>query len=68
MKKTELKLKIGNVYERRDGRLAFIYGYDAVYNTFECVLQSSGQRFSVHEDGNYLQYGASHNDLIRLVK
>ena len=63
-----VKVEIGNVYVRRDGRAAFVYMYDAVFNQFKCIIPHSGEIFYVHEDGMYRQTEESHNDLIGFVK
>lgn len=59
---------VGNVYERRDGRKAFVYGYDAVSVRYSCVIQGSGEFFSVTEEGKYLESEDSHNDLVKEIK
>lgn len=61
-------IEIGNVYKRRDGRLAFVYMFNPVSNTFECIVQNSGQVYTVSEDGKYYMTQDSHNDLVELVK
>lgn len=59
---------IGNVYVRRDGRKAFVYGFHPVYNSYKCIIEETGEEFSVHENGMYYETGKSHNDLIGFVK
>lgn len=59
---------VGFVYERRDGRKCFIYGFECIHNTYQCIVQETGEFFSVHEDGKYFENGESHNDLVGFVK
>ena len=61
-------IEIGNVYKRRDNRLVFVYMFNPVSNTFECIVQNSGQVYTVSEDGKYYMAQDSHNDLVELVK
>ena len=61
-------VEIGNVYIRRDGRLAFVYAFNPVSNTFECIVQHSGQVYTVSDNGKYYMAQDSHNDLVELVK
>lgn len=59
---------VGNVYVRRDGRKAFVYGFHPVYNQYKCIIEESGEEFSVYEDGRYYETRQSHNDLVLFIK
>jgi len=59
---------VGNVYERRDGRKCFVYGFECIHNTYQCVVEETGELFSVYEDGKYYEHSDSHNDLVGFVK
>ena len=61
-------VEIGNVYKRRDGRLVFVYAFNPVNNTYECIVQASGQVYTVEDNGKYYMAQDSHNDLVELVK
>ena len=61
------EITIGDVYRRRDDRLVFVYGYNPIYNTYLCILQDSGEIYSVHFDGTYSS-GINHNDLVERIK
>lgn len=63
-----VKVEIGNVYVRRDGKAAYVYAYDAVFNQYKCIIPHSGEIFYVHENGMYHEANQSHNDLIGFVK
>ena len=58
---------IGKSYERRDGRLAIVYGYDSVHNWYNCVILGSQEFFTVYENGQYLESKESHNDLVKEI-
>lgn len=61
-------IKVGCVYERRDERRAYVYSYNPVHDSYDCILEGTGQVFSVNFDGAYLSSGPNHNDLVKLVK
>lgn len=62
------EVTVGDVFKRRDGKLAYCYGYSNVYNHYLCIVQDSGETFSVNDDGSYYECNASHNDLVERVK
>ena len=68
MDKNKLEILIGNVYERNDSRLAFVYRFDPITNTYMAIVQGSGDIYAVNEDGKYHGFYSSHNDLVKFVK
>lgn len=61
-------VQIGEMYERRDGLKAIVYGYDSVHQWYNCVILNTQEFFTVYEDGRYLESQINHNDLIKLLK
>lgn len=61
----ELQVKIGKVYERRDGQRAVVFSYDSIHNWYICVILGTQEFFTVYEDGKYLESEENHNDLVK---
>lgn len=66
MKEKNFKaVELGRMYETRDERKVVVFGYDSVHQWYECVVLNTKEFYNVYEDGKYLQFKDSHNDLVK---
>lgn len=63
----EKEIKIGKMYERRDGQKAFVYYFNTVTQLYSCVIVGNQDMFTVDEYGNYMSSQKSHNDLVKEI-